>query len=132
MIVLDASAALELVLRAAQQPRLLARVLTASEPIIAPHLVDLEVAHVLRRFVAARELTAPRAEQALVDFSSFRITRYAHRPYLRRIWELRGNCTAYDAAYLVLAEATGAPLVTCDRRLSRIPGHEARVECFAC
>ena len=130
MIVLDASAALELLLRAATQRMLLARALAADELLVAPHLLDIEVAHVLRRFVISGELVAARAEQALCDFAELRIMRYPHRPLLPRIWQLRRNCSAYDAAYLALAEAVAAPLVTCDRRLAGVPGHRARVECF--
>jgi predicted nucleic acid-binding protein len=130
MIVLDASAALELLLRAAGHRQLVTRTLTSAELLVAPHLLDLEVAHVLRRFVAGGELTAARAEQALADYDNLRIARYPHRPLLPRIWQLRENYTAYDAAYLALAEALGAPLVTCDRRLASAPGHRAIVECI--
>jgi predicted nucleic acid-binding protein len=86
---------------------------------------------VLRRFVAGGELSTARAEQALADYDDLRIARYPHRSLLRRIWQLRENCTAYDAAYLALAEAVGAPLITCDRRLASVPGHRATVECIA-
>ena len=130
MIVLDASAALELLLRAAGHPQLVARALASAELLVAPHLLDLEVAHVLRRFVAGGELSTARAEQALADYDDLRIARYPHRSLLRRIWQLRENCTAYDAAYLALAEAVGAPLITCDRRLASVPGHRATVECI--
>jgi predicted nucleic acid-binding protein len=131
MIVLDASAALEVLLRAAGNRQLVTRTLTSAELLVAPHLLDLEVAHVLRRFVAGGELTAARAEQALADYDDLRIARYPHRPLLPRIWQLRENYTAYDAAYLALAEALGAPLVTCDRRLATAPGHRATVECIS-
>jgi predicted nucleic acid-binding protein len=131
MIVLDASAALEVLLRAAGNRQLVTRTLSSAELLVAPHLLDLEVAHVLRRFVAGGELTAARAEQALADYDDLRIARYPHRPLLPRIWQLRENYTAYDAAYLALAEALGAPLVTCDRRLASAPGHRATVECIS-
>jgi len=130
MIVLDASAALELLLRAAGHRSLVARTLAAGELLVAPHLLDLEVAHVLRRYVAGGAIMASRAEQALADYDDLRIARYPHQPLLRRIWQLRENCTAYDAAYLALAEAAGATLVTCDRRLASVPGHRAKVEWF--
>lgn len=130
MIVLDASAVLELVLRAASHRRLVARTLDSGSLMVAPHLLDLEVVHVLRKYVASGDLSIARAEQALADYSDFRITRYSHQPFLSRIWKLRKNCTAYDAAYIALAEALDAPLVTCDRRLATAPGHRAVVECF--
>ena len=128
MIVLDASAALELLLRAADRPGLVARILRSGESIAAPHLLDLEVAQVLRRFVVAGELTAARAREAIEDHLAMGIARYPHDGLLDRIWELRVNCTAYDAAYVALAEALDAVLVTCDRRLADVPGVRVAVE----
>lgn len=94
----------------------------------APHLLDLEVTQVLRRYERAGELTARRGREALEDLSAFRIERYPHSLFLPRIWSLRRNATAYDACYLALAEALEAPLLTGDRRLASVPGHDARVE----
>jgi predicted nucleic acid-binding protein len=128
MIVLDASAALELLLRAADRTGLVARILRSGESIAAPHLLDLEVAQVLRRFVVAGELTAARAREAIEDHLAMGIARYPHDGLLDRIWELRVNCTAYDAAYVALAEALDAVLVTCDRRLADVPGIRVAVE----
>lgn len=128
MIVLDASAALELLLRAADHPSLVARVLRSGETIAAPHLLDLEVTHVLRRFVIGGELTAARAREAIEDHLSLDIVRYPHDGLLDRVWQLRANCTAYDAAYIVLAEALNAVLITCDSRLADVPGSRAAVE----
>lgn len=130
MIVVDASAVLELLLRAASHRPLVTRTLDSGCLLVAPHLLDLEVVHVLRRYVANGDLPTSRAEQAIADYGNFRINRYSHQPFLLRIWQLRGNCTAYDAAYIALAEALAAPLVTCDRRLATAPGHRAGVECF--
>jgi predicted nucleic acid-binding protein len=128
MIVLDASAALELLLRAADHPGLVARVLRSGETIAAPHLLDLEVTHVLRRFVIGGELAAARAREAIEDHLSLDIVRYPHDGLLDRVWQLRANCTAYDAAYIVLAEALNAVLITCDSRLADVPGSRAAVE----
>jgi predicted nucleic acid-binding protein len=128
MIVLDASAALELLLRAADHPGLVARVLRSGETIAAPHLLDLEVTHVLRRFVIGGEMTAARAREAIEDHLSLDIVRYPHDGLLDRVWQLRANCTAYDAAYIVLAEALNAVLITCDSRLADVPGSRAAVE----
>jgi predicted nucleic acid-binding protein len=128
MIVLDASAALELLLRAADRPGLVTRILRGGESIAAPHLLDLEIAQVLRRFVTAGELTAARAREAIEDHLAMGIARYPHDGLLDRIWELRANCTAYDAAYIALAEALDAVLVTCDRRLADVPGIRVAVE----
>jgi predicted nucleic acid-binding protein len=128
MIVLDASAALELLLRATDHPRLVDRVLRSGETIAAPHVLDLEVMHVLRGFVTAGELTEARAREAIQDHREMGICRYPHDVLLDRIWQLRGNCTAYDAAYLALSEAIEAPLITCDKKLAGIPGACASVE----
>ncbi|HEX7090352.1 MAG TPA: type II toxin-antitoxin system VapC family toxin [Longimicrobiales bacterium] len=127
MIVPDASAILELLLRtdaaAAVETRLF-----AGETLHAPHVLDLEVAQVLRRYALRGELSARRGAEALADFAALPIERYPHHLFLGRIWDLRANVTAYDAAYLALAEALDAPLVTCDARLAGARGHAARVE----
>lgn len=128
MIVLDASAVLELLLQTAIGLKVAKRIATADETLHAPHLVDLEVAQVLRRRETSRTLSRSRAEQAIADFSDLDLTRYPHSALLPRIWALRKNVTAYDAAYLALAEALDAPLLTTDARLAKSPGHGARVE----
>ncbi len=128
MIVIDASAALELILRTASGERVEVRALDPNERLYAPYLLDLEVAQVLRRLVQLREITAARAQQALEDFSALVVERSAHRELLPRIWELRDSMTAYDGAYVALAEALDAPLLTCDGRLARSHGHRATIE----
>ncbi len=125
---LDASAALELLLRTPTGARVEARVLSRAESMHAPHLVDVEVAQVLRRYAATGVLTASRGREALQDMIDLDLTRYPHDLLLPRIWELRGNLTAYDAAYVALAEALAAPLVTCDRKIANALIHHARVE----
>jgi predicted nucleic acid-binding protein len=127
LIVVDASALLEVLLRTDVAAAVEAR-LFGGATLHAPHLLDLEVAQVLRRYERAGDLTAGRAGEVLEDLMSLRIERYPHHFFLPRIWALRPNATAYDACYLALAEALGAPLVTRDRRLARVPGHGARVE----
>lgn len=130
MIVLDASAALAWLLGAPGAARLARRIVGSGRSVHAPHLIDLEVAQVLRRYVASREIPALRAGQALEDFRRIPITRYPHAVLLPRIWQLRGSLTAYDAAYVALAEAIEAPLVTADGKLGRSDGHAARIEVF--
>jgi predicted nucleic acid-binding protein len=131
LIVLDASAAVELVLRTPLAERIAALVLDASEQLHAPHLIDIEVAQVLRRLAQAAELTPARAALALADFGDLAIERHAHGVLLRRVWSLRTVMSAYDASYVALAEALAAPLVTCDGRLARAPGHTAEIELIA-
>lgn len=127
MMVVDASAVLEVLLQT-DRGRALEGRLFSGEPLAAPHLLDLEVAQVLRRLVGRGEVGAGRAGGALRDFQDLRIDRYPHSPFLSRIWALRENATVYDAVYLALAEALDAPLVTADGKLASIPGHGAVVE----
>jgi predicted nucleic acid-binding protein len=128
VIVLDASAALELLLQTPLGIRIADRTLAAEESMHAPHLLDIEVTQVLRRYTLAGELSADRAEQGLNDFTGLPLTRYAHSELLSRVWDLRDSLTAYDAIYVALAEALEAPLVTTDRKLARAHGHGARIE----
>lgn len=128
MMVVDASALLELLLQTAAAPSVAARLLDPGESLHAPHLIDLEIAQVLRRYAASGQLDDSRAQQALADLAAFPLTRYPHEPFLSRIWELRRNVTAYDGAYLALAEALDAPLITCDTALASAAGCKAAVE----
>lgn len=130
MIVVDASAAVDYLLAAGAFDRIAARFAAPRESLHAPHLLDIEVAHALRRLVITRTIPASRAEEALEDYADLRMRRYAHRPLLPRIWELRSNMTAFDAAYVALAEALGASLVTSDGALARARGHEATIELY--
>lgn len=129
MIVVDASAVLEVLLQT-DRGRTLEDRLFGGDVLNAPHLLDLEVAQVLRRHVLRGGLAASRGEGALRDFHDLRIERYPHHLFLARIWELRRNVTACDAVYLALAEALDAPLLTTDGKLAGVPGHAARVEVF--
>ncbi len=128
MIVVDASAVLDLLLNATSARRVADRFFGGGETLHAPHLLDVEVAHVLRRYALGGELGAERGEQAIDDFLDLPLVRYPHDLLLPRAWALRHAVTAYDAMYLALAEALNAPLVTRDRRLARARGHRARVE----
>jgi predicted nucleic acid-binding protein len=130
VIVLDASAVIEVLLLTATGAPVAERLLTAESSLHAPHLLDVEVAQVLRRFVARGKLTPERAGKALEDLAGLPLERYPHEILLRRIWALRENLTAYDAAYVALAEILGATLLTCDARILRAPGHFAHVEVF--
>jgi predicted nucleic acid-binding protein len=131
VIVVDASAVLEVLLRTPLARAAQRRLLDPRQTLHAPHLIDLEIAQVLRRYCAAGDLTDQRAREALADFVDLPVTRYPHQPFLDRIWDLRHNLTAYDAAYIALAEVLHAPFVTCDRAFVSAPGHRATVEVIA-
>lgn len=128
MIVVDASAMIELLLVTPAALTIEERIFGSGETLHAPHLIDLEIAQVLRRYCAAGDLSSQRAEEALEDFMILGVFRYPHEVLLPRVWELRHNVTAYDAAYVALAEALSAPLLTRDARLAAAPGHNARIE----
>ena len=131
MILLDASAVLELLLQtpkaAAIESRVLGKALRTRQWHV-PHLLDVEIAHALRRLVAAGGVPAKRASEALEDLADLPLVRYPHDWLLARVWELRHNLTGYDAVYVALAEALEWPLITCDRKLAAAPGHDARLE----
>jgi predicted nucleic acid-binding protein len=126
LIVLDASAALHLLLRTERGDWVDERV--SGEDRRVPQLFEYEVVSALRREALGGELTAARQAAALANLASFRIRRYPPQPFLSRIWELRSSLTAYDASYVALAEALEAPLVTADARLARSHGHAAAIE----
>jgi predicted nucleic acid-binding protein len=128
MIVVDASAIIEVLLNTPAGARVGERLFRPDEALHAPHLLDLEVAQVLRRYALAGDLDARRGLEALEDLAALPLTRYPHGLFLPRIWELRGNVTAYDAAYVALAEALDVPLVTRDAALASSRAHHARVE----
>jgi len=128
VIVLDASALLEVLLGTPAAGQVSRRIFARRETLHAPHLLDLEVAQVLRRYCAHGELSEGRAREAVLDLLDFPLTRYPHDLFLGRIWELRANLTAYDAAYVALAEALRAPLVTRDSRIAKSTGHRARID----
>ena len=128
MIVVDASALLESLLRTPAAEAVDARLFATGETLHAPHLIDVETAQVIRRYAAAGEIDAERGRAALQDLNDFPLRRYPHDLLLPRIWELLNDLTAYDAAYVALAEALGAPLLTCDRRIAGAAGHRARID----
>lgn len=128
MIVVDASALLETLLQMPAASAVEARLFAADQTLHAPHLLDLEVAQVVRRFAASGQIGEDRGRIALADLADLPLRRYPHDFLLQRIWDLRDNLTAYDAAYVALAEALDSPLLTRDRRLAAAPGHHARIE----
>jgi predicted nucleic acid-binding protein len=105
-----------------------ARTRLNGEHLAMPELADLEVASVLRRQLRAGVIDARRARLALDDLAALPARRAPHRPLLARCWELRDNLTPYDAAYVALAEAMQATLLTGDCRLARAPGTRCNIE----
>ena len=130
MIVLDASAAVDWLLQTSAGQHIEKRIYSATESLHAPHLLDLEVAQVLRRLVREATVPSTRADQAVQDLLDLRITRYPHFVLLPRIWQLRHNFSAYDAAYIALAEKLNATLITRDKKLAAASGHAAAIELF--
>jgi predicted nucleic acid-binding protein len=130
MIVLDASAAVDWLLQTRAGQHIEKRIYSRNETLHAPHLLDLEVTQVLRRLASQGVISAHRADEAVRDLLDLRISRYPHLVLLPRVWQLRHNFSAYDAAYIVLAEKLGAALVTRDARLASASGHAAPVELF--
>jgi predicted nucleic acid-binding protein len=130
VIVLDASAAVDWLLQTGAGRRIEKQIYSRDESLHAPHLIDLEVAQVLRRLSREQTISERRADEAIEDLENMRITRYPHFVLLPRIWQLRHNLSAYDAAYVVLAEKIGARLITRDSRLASASGHSAKIQLF--
>ncbi len=130
MIVLDASAVVDWLLQTPAGQRIERRIYARNDTLHTVHLLDVEFAQVLRRLVREGTLSAKRAEEALEDLAALRVTRYAPILLLDRVWRLRQNLSAYDAAYVALAEELRAPLITRDQKIASAPGHAAAVEVF--
>ncbi len=128
MIVVDASALVEMLLQTPAAAAVRERLFGTEQSLHAPHLIDIEVAQVLRRYAASGRVEPGRCRDALEDLLDFPLDRYPHDLLLPRVWELRHNLTAYDAVYVALAEALDAPLITRDRRLAAAAGHRARID----
>lgn len=126
MLVVDTSAVIA-ALAGGAPPALLTR-LGGDGDLHAPHLLDTEILHALRRLVLAGTISDEKAADLRSDVADLAVVRYPHEPLSDRVWELRANLTAYDATFVALAEALAVPLVTCDGALSRAPGHDARIE----
>jgi predicted nucleic acid-binding protein len=130
VIVVDASAIVEVLLNTPIGAELRGCLFAPGETLHVPHLADLEVLQVLRRYSISKILARGRANEAFEDYSAIPFNRYSHSVLLPRVWELRHNLTAYDAVYVALAEALPATLVTCDRALGAVSGHTAGIQVF--
>jgi predicted nucleic acid-binding protein len=127
LIVVDASALIEVLLRTPASTAVESHLFAPEQTLHAPHLLDIEVAQVMRNYAARGEIGGERGRLALEDLGDLRMQRYPHDFLLPRVWSLRNNVTAYDAVYIALAEALDAVLITRDRRLAGAAGHRARV-----
>ena len=130
MIVLDASATIDWLLQTAVGREIEERIYSRGESLHAPHLLDLEVAQVLRRLVRETSISAQRADQALEDLLALRVTRYPHFVFLPYIWRLRHNLSAYDAAYVALTRELDATLITRDAHLASVSASGVSIELF--
>lgn len=129
MIAVDTSAALTALFP--NPPARLAERLANAGELVAPHLIDIEFLHVLRRLVRTGAMSEDRAVETRREFADLAISRFPHEPLTDAIWDLRENLTAYDAAFVALAGALSVPLITCDAALAKAPKLVASVELFA-
>jgi predicted nucleic acid-binding protein len=136
MMVLDASAAVDALLNVQPNAMQIQERIKQEdsgdlrENLHVPHLFGVEVLHALRRLILTGHLSETRANRAVNAMLNMRLARYPHEPFAGRIWELKDNVSAYDAAYVALAEALDAPLITTDRRLAQASAHKAKVELY--
>ena len=127
-MVVDASVVLEALLRRANAEAVRTRFLAGRETLHAPHLLDIEVAHVMRRYATIGDMDGERGRAALAILADLPLRRYRHDVLLPRVWELRNNFTAYAAVYVALAEALDVPLLTRDQCLAGAARAHVRVE----
>ncbi len=126
MIVVDAAAVVDALTAVEGSERVRAEM--ANEDVHAPTLLDFEVVSALRALTLGGHLTATRARDAMADFDALPLQRWPSAAPLRlRAFALRDNLSAYDAAYVVLAESLQCPLLTRDTRLARSHGHDVEV-----
>jgi predicted nucleic acid-binding protein len=131
VIVLDASAGVELVCRDRVLSDRVGDRIANEFTVEVPSVFDLEVLQTIRNLGSGKVLNGRAQETALHNLAALRATRYDHAPLRPRIWSLRHNFTAYDAAYVALAEVLDATLLTTDARLARSSGLEAEIELIA-
>jgi predicted nucleic acid-binding protein len=128
LLVVDTSAIVTLLLEDPPVPALADRL--SGRAVHAPHLLDVEFLHALRRLVANGRVPEARASVVRADFAGLHVIRYPHRLLLDRMWDLRHNLSAYDATFVALSEVLDVPLVTTDARLASSSGHTATIEAY--
>ena len=126
--VVDASVIVDILVRTADAPRPFEKVFDRRATLHAPHLLDIEIAQVLRRFAARGEVDPTHGAELIALLAQLPIARHPHGVLLGRIWQLRQTLTAYDAAYAALAEGLRATLLTRDAKLASAPGINATGE----
>jgi predicted nucleic acid-binding protein len=129
VLVVDTSAVIAALVGRPPSDEVIERLATDGD-LSAPHLLDVEFLHALRRLALGGQLSEDRAADARGDFADLTIIRYEHTVVADRIWQLRHSLTAHDAAFVALAELLGVPLVTCDARLADAPGNRAVTELY--
>lgn len=129
MLVVDTSAVLHALIARPRDEALVARLGDDGE-LQAPHLIDVELLHALRRLQLGGRISAERSADVRLEYGELSIVRYPHQPLADRAWELRTNLSAYDAMFVALGEALAVPLITCDTRLAAAPGIRTTVELF--
>ncbi len=131
MIVVDASVLANVVGDDGRDGRRARNEVRAARDLAAPDLVDVETAAVLRKRWLAGSLSARRFSAAIDDLGDIDLDRFPTLAFMRRAYELRSNVTAYDAAYVALAEILGCELLTADRRLAAAPGPQCAIRVLA-
>jgi predicted nucleic acid-binding protein len=116
--VVDASALIEVLLRTPASTAVESHLFASGQTLHAPHLLDIEVAQVIRKYAARGEIDAERGRVALSDLDALPMRRYPHDFLLPRVWSLRSDVAAYDVVHIALAEALDAVLLTRDHRLA--------------
>lgn len=129
MVVLDGSAAVELLLATAPGAAVTQRL--RGETVHTPAHLDVEVIGAIRRAVVRELITDHEGLVAVADFQSLPLRRWPTKPFVERAYQLRSTHSVADGIYVAVAEGLGAPLITCDGRLARSHGHRAEIELIA-
>ncbi len=127
MIVVDASVVANALADDTADGDAARQALRDDDDIAAPDLVDVETVSVLRKRWLAGDLTARRFRTAITDLADLAIARHPTLSMMPRAYELRGNVTPYDAAYVALAEVFDCALLTSDSRLASAPGPRCEI-----
>lgn len=131
MIVIDASAVVEICLGSTTGKIIAQEILACDDDLVAPELLPLEVIHALRRQLNLKLISEAVATEAFKIYCLMPIQHLSHTELVPRIWQLKANMTAYDASYIALAEKLAAPIWACDRKFENTPVHHATTVYFS-